>query len=121
MLKHTHKLGLMRIPIVIHLNLLAITCPGRRNRNGSLSGSTLYCLRLKTNVSKFSLNLIKKHFLKENSLGKSFDKHTVKVSYSCPDNIVSIVSSNNKNMRNPNETTDWDSDCSVSSTPNKQR
>ena len=49
---------------------------------------------VKTNVGKRFLALVDKHF-KETSLGKYFNRSTVKVSYSCMPNIDIIVSSHN--------------------------
>ena len=52
---------------------------------------------VKTNVGKRFLALVDKHF-KETSLGKYFNRSTVKVSYSCMPNIDIIVSSHNKRI-----------------------
>ena len=57
------------------------------------------------------LKLIKKHFLKGNSLNKIFNKNKVKVSYSCMGNISSIISSHNKNILNPVSNTEYGCNC----------
>ena len=70
-----------------------------------------YCLSVKTNVGQIFLKLIKKHFLKGNSLNKIFNKNTVKVSYSCMGNISSIISSHNKDILNPFSNTEYGCNC----------
>ena len=45
--------------------------------------NTLYCVSVKTNFGRIFLKLIKKHFPGGNSLNKTFNKNTIKVSYSC--------------------------------------
>ena len=56
-----------------------------------------YSANIKTNIGKTFLNLIKKHFLKTNKLHEIFNKNTVKISYSCMNNISSVISGHNKN------------------------
>ena len=50
-----------------------------------------YNKNLSTNIGKFFLNLINKHFPKEHKFHKIFNKNNVKVSYSCMPNIKSII------------------------------
>ncbi|XP_057301871.1 uncharacterized protein LOC130636231 [Hydractinia symbiolongicarpus] len=49
-------------------------------------------------VGRSFLKLIKKHFTKENNLQKVFNKNNVKVSYSCTENVKSIINSHNKKV-----------------------
>ena len=63
-----------------------------------------YSANIKRNIGKTFLNLIKKHFSKTNKLHKIFNKNTVKISYSCMNNISSIISGHNKNLLNPTVT-----------------
>ena len=49
-----------------------------------------------TNVAKRYLNLIDQHFPKSNKLHAIFNRNTVKVSYSCTQNMWSLVKSHNK-------------------------
>ena len=51
-----------------------------------------------TNVSKLFLNFIDKHFTKRNGLYKVFNRNNVKVSYSCMENVRSIINSHNKKL-----------------------
>ena len=57
---------------------------------------------VKTNVGKIFLGLIKKHFPKDHRYHKIFNKNTVKVSYSCMDNMERIIKQhNNKVLSTP--------------------
>ena len=53
---------------------------------------------VKTNIGKQFLNLIDKHFKKQrkDNLNKIINRHTVKISYSCTNNMASIISSHNR-------------------------
>ena len=53
-----------------------------------------------TNVGKYFLKLLDKHFPKRHPYQKIFNRNTVKVSYSCMPNIKSIVSGHNKSILN---------------------
>ena len=55
-----------------------------------------------TKLGHYFLKLLDKHFSRQHKLHKTFDKNTVKVSYSCTKNIKSIVNSHNKNVLNQN-------------------
>ena len=52
-----------------------------------------------SNVAKLFLNLLYHHFPKSNKLHKIFNRNTVKVSYSCTENMSIINSSHNKAMQ----------------------
>ena len=49
-----------------------------------------------TNVAKQFLNLLDQHFPKSNKLDAIFNRNNVKVSYSCSQNMWSIIKSHNK-------------------------
>ena len=53
-----------------------------------------------TNVAKRFLNLIDQQFPKSNKLHAIFDRNTVKVSYSCTQNLSSMIKSHNKKVIN---------------------
>ena len=83
----------------------------KNDKNGNKQGKRKikwhnppYSANIKTNIGKTFLNLIKKHFPKTNKLNKIVNKNTVKISYSCMNNISSIISGHNKNLLNPNVT-----------------
>ena len=62
-----------------------------------------YSKNVKTNIGKTFLQLLSKHFPKDHQMHKIFNKNTVKVSYSCMNNISSILSTHNKNILNPKQ------------------
>ena len=47
--------------------------------------------QVKTNIGKIFINLIKKHFPPSHKLHKIFNRNTLKVGYSCIDNIDKII------------------------------
>ena len=51
---------------------------------------------VKTNLGRKFINIIHRCFPNEHPLHKIFNKHTLKLSYSCMSNIKSIISSHNK-------------------------
>ena len=55
-----------------------------------------YSKTVKTKIDKFFLQLIKKHFLKEHKFHKIFNKHTLKLSYSCMPNIKTKINAHNR-------------------------
>ena len=63
-----------------------------------------YSKNVKTNIGKTFLQLVSKHFPKTHDMHKIFNKNTLKISYSCMRNIGSILSTHNKNLLKPNET-----------------
>ena len=62
-----------------------------------------YSKNVKTNIGKTFLQLLSKHFPKDNQMHKIFNKNTVKISYSCMNNISLILSTHNKNILNPKQ------------------
>lgn len=59
-----------------------------------------YSTNVSTNVGKYFLNLISKHFPKDHIYNKIFNKNNLKVSYSCMPNMKSVINSHNKNIIN---------------------
>ena len=57
-----------------------------------------YSKIVSTNIAHTFLQLIDKHFSPTNKLHKLFNRHTVRVSYSCSENKKSFISRNNKTM-----------------------
>ncbi len=49
-----------------------------------------------SNISKYFLGLINKHFKDDNSPRKMINKNNVKISYSCTNNISKIIDNNKK-------------------------
>ena len=57
-----------------------------------------FSANVKTKIGRKFLNLINKHFPKENKLHKIFNKNSIKVSYSCMKNMNSIIKSHNRRI-----------------------
>ena len=64
-----------------------------------------------TNVAQAFLKLIDKHFPKSNKLHKIFNRNTVKVSYSCTENMGRIIKSHNKTIICPTSTKTLPCNC----------
>ena len=65
-----------------------------------------YSKNVKTNTGKVFLNLIKKHFPPHHKIHKLFNKKTVKISYSCTQNIKTIINSHNAKILFPKKSTE---------------
>ena len=57
-----------------------------------------YSKSVQTNVARDFLKLIDKHFPAASPLHKIFNRNTVKVSYSCMNNVKRVISSHNKSV-----------------------
>ena len=55
-------------------------------------------INVATNVAKTFLSLIDKHFPKDKTLSKIFNRNTIKVSYSCLPNVKQTISNNNHRL-----------------------
>jgi len=60
-----------------------------------------YNNNVSTQIGKYFLTLIKKHFPSQHVLHKIFNKNTVKISYSCMPNVKSIINAHNKKITAP--------------------
>ena len=58
---------------------------------------------VKSNIGRIFLHLLSKHFPRNHTMHKIFNKNTVKISYSCLKNISSIISSHNRNILSPKQ------------------
>ena len=67
-----------------------------------------YSRNVETNVGKCFLSLIDQHFPKSNPLHKIFNRNTIKLSYSCMNNVKSIISSHNKSVIRKSTNSDKD-------------
>ena len=66
-----------------------------------------------TNIGRLFLNLIDKHFPQSNKLHKIFNRNTLKVSYSCMDNIKSLINKHNHRiLKQKTNQTPKENDCS---------
>ena len=55
-------------------------------------------MNVQTNIGREFLNLVSKHFPKKHRYNKIFNKNTVKVSYSCTDNLQTIIKKHNRKI-----------------------
>ena len=60
-----------------------------------------YSRNVKTNIDKIFLHFLGKYFPVKNKMHKILNKNTVKVSYSCMENMDSVISGRNHNILNP--------------------
>ena len=68
-----------------------------------------YNNNISTNIGRFFLNLLQRHFPRQHKFHKIFNKNNVKVSYSCMPNMKTIINGHNKKLLtlptdNPNRT-----------------
>lgn len=78
----------------------------RRNRQRNIIWyNPPFSKNVKTNVSRTFLKLISKHFPKQHKYHSLFNKNNVKVSYSCMDNMESIINKHNKKVTNADNDT----------------
>ena len=72
-----------------------------------------YSMNVQTNIGREFLNLVSKHFPKKHRYNKIFKKNTVKVSYSCTDNLQTIIKKHNRKIleTNTNTTISTEKNC----------
>ena len=84
----------------------------RKRRRNIIWFNPPFNKNVSTNVARSFLRLIDKHFTHENGLRKIFNRNNVKVSYSCTQNIGSIIKSHNKKLLSQiNDTDNTDEPC----------
>ena len=69
-----------------------------------------------TKVAKTFLRLIDKHFSRSHKLNKTFNRNTVKVTYSCTENMANIIKGHNDTLTNTKVRQQLACNCRVSST-----
>ena len=73
--------------------------PARRvRRRKIIRYNPPFARNVKINIGKEFLKLIKSHFHERHAFNKIFNKHSVKLSYSCTKNVASIISGHNKRV-----------------------
>ena len=70
-----------------------------------------YNKNVQTNIGQTFLKLINKHFPKNQKFHKIFNKNNLKLSYSCTENMETIISKHNKKVTNESPTTTPDNTC----------
>ena len=107
---HTvYAMGVVR-DLMLCMYVLARTCMQRKVRHiyaGTymlLVGITWfnppYSQHVKTNIGKKFLALVDKCFPKQNELYKIYNRNTLKISYSCMNNIETIIKTHNSSIIN---------------------
>ena len=77
----------------------------RRNRQRNVIWfNPLFSKNVKTNIARSFLHLVDTHFPVGHKLHKIFNRNTVKVSYSCVDNVRSIITNHNTRVTRRNHT-----------------
>ena len=75
--------------------------PKKRNRKRNIIWfNPPFNKNIKTNIGKTFLKLIDKHFPRSSKLHKIFNRNTIKVSYSCTENMSMIIKKHNKKIIN---------------------
>ena len=75
--------------------------PKKRNRKRNIIWfNPPFNKNIKTNIGKTFLKLIDKHFPRSSQLHKIFNRNTIKVSYSCTENMSMIIKKHNKKIIN---------------------
>ena len=88
----------------------------RRNRTRNILWyNPPFNKNVKTNIACNFLKLVDKHFPQNNKLHKLFNRHTVRVSYSCNENMRGFITRHNKTIleqnNKPPETSNQTRDC----------
>ena len=63
-----------------------------------------YSMNVQTNIGREFLNLVSKHFPKKHRYNKIFNKNSIKVSYSCTDNLLTIIKKHNRKILETSKT-----------------
>ena len=75
--------------------------PARRNRKRKVIWfNPPYSASVKTNIGREFLRLIRTHFHGRHAFRSIFNRHSVKLSYSCTKNMASIINGHNKKILN---------------------
>ena len=70
-----------------------------------------YSMNVQTNIGREFLNLVSKHFPKNHRYSKIFNKNNMKVSYSCTDNLQTIIKKHNRKILETSETPCTENNC----------
>ena len=81
-----------------------------RNRK-SIWFNPPYSSSVKTNIGKLFLNMIKKHFPPTHRYAKIFNRHTLRLSYSCMPNVDAIIKQHNNFLLKPASVTENNATC----------
>ena len=75
----------------------------RRHRRNIICFNPPFSQTVKTNVARLFLGLLDKHFPRSHILRNLFNRNTVKVSYSCMENVAQIIKKHNQRISSHKE------------------
>ena len=75
----------------------------RRRRRNIIWFNPPFSQTVKTNVARLFLRLLDKHFPRSHILRKLFNRNTIKVSYSCMENVAHIIKKHNQRISSRKE------------------
>ena len=85
---------------ILHTNERKSTSRKRSRKRKIKWFNPPYSKNVQTNVAKIFLRLVNKHFPKKHKFHKIFNRNTAKVSYSCIENMASIIIKHHKRILN---------------------
>ena len=68
-------------------------------------------MNVQTNIGREFLNLVSKHFAKNHWYNNIFNKNNIKVSYSCTDNLQTIIKKHNRKTLETSKTPSTENNC----------
>ena len=88
----------------------------KSNRNRARKRNTIwynppFCRSIKTQIGKRFFHILDTCFPPSNPLSKIFNRHTVKLSYSCMPNMGKLISGHNKKLIKTENTTEREANC----------
>ena len=84
----------------------------RKNRQRNVIWfNPLYSMNVQTNIGREFLNFVSKHFPKNHWYSKIFNKNNIKVSYSCTDNLQTIIKKHNRKILETSKTPSTENNC----------
>ena len=102
----------------LHYEPTSRTTRKNRKRSNILWYNPPFSKNVSTNIGHRFLNLIDKHFHKDHKLRKIFNRNTIKISYSCMNNIKQVIDSHNKRILKSHDTNTTPENTNVNKTCN---
>ena len=78
-----------------------LTTTNKNQKRNIICFNSPYSVNVVTKVGKHFLSLLDKNFSLHNKFHKTFNRNTVKISYSCLPNMKTIINSHNHKVTNP--------------------
>ena len=79
------------------------TRPKRHRKRNIIWFNPPFNLSVKSNIGKIFIQMISKHFPRHHKFSKIFNRNNIKLSYSCMDNMASVLQQHNKKIMNANQ------------------